>query len=217
MEKKRERKLKEHFSFSELSFFCFSVTLIFYLYMKISLGSFGDFLMFCFSSIFYTPYVVYLIIHTLFVYIFYKKILKFNIIAFILISIIAMLNYTGFSYPKGHYLSKAEQIDIGLKGYLHTICYDHVWIKDKEKECPYTFEKLKEQYPQCFTDERSDVCELYRYRKKHGFHPLGYTIVGAVYSKKLYDMTTSQPHYYDVYSNGDAGFNLSDDDLFENF
>ncbi|MDR3178368.1 MAG: hypothetical protein LBT96_05240 [Campylobacteraceae bacterium] len=185
--------------------------------MKICHGSGGDFLMFCFSSIFYTPYVVYLIIHTLFVDIFYKKILKFNIIAFILIFIIAMLNYTGFSYPKGHYLSKAEQIDIGLKGYLHTICYDHVWIKDKEKECPYTFEKLKERYPQCFTDERPDVCELYRYRKKYSFHPLGYTIVGAVYSKKLYNMTTSLHYYYDVYSNGDAGFNLSDDDLFKNF
>jgi hypothetical protein len=173
--------------------------------------------MFIFGFDFYTPYVAYLIIHTLFVYIFYKKILKFNIIAFILIFIIAILNYTGFSYPKGRYLTKAEQIDIGLKGYLHTVCYDYE-RKHKKEKCPYTFEKLKEEYPQCFTDERPDDCELYQYRRKSNPHferIFGSTVVGAVYSKKLYDMTTSMDSwkYYDVYSSG-ATYS-SDDDFFE--
>ncbi|MDR2635932.1 MAG: hypothetical protein LBC08_03785, partial [Campylobacteraceae bacterium] len=109
-ESKKDKSLKKHISFSMLSFFCFIATLIFFLYMKIYYDYAGDFLMFFFGSIFYMPYVAYLIIHTLFIYIFYKKFLKFNGIAFLLICIVVILHCTGFSYPKGRYLTKAEQI-----------------------------------------------------------------------------------------------------------
>jgi hypothetical protein len=214
-----KRKFKKHFSFSKKSFIYFVISLIFYLYMKIAYGYGGDFLMLFVNAYLYTPYIAYLIIHTLFVSIFYKKILKFNIVAFILIFIVATLNYTGFSYPKGRYLTKAEQIDIGLKSYLSTICYNYKTWHEKKDECPYTFEKLREQYPQCFTKDRPDDCELYQYRKNYSpffDRLLGFRKVGAVYSKELTQLLTlSSYQYCTIFSSGFGDLELSDINFFE--
>jgi hypothetical protein len=211
-ESKKDKSLKKHISFSKISFIIFILSLVFYLYMKIYHGSGGDFFMFFFGFIFYTPYVAYLILHTLFIHIFYEKILRFNIAAFALIFIVAILNYTGFSYPKVSYLTKAEQIDIGLeKGYLYTICYDNGWYGDKEKECPYTLKKLKEEYPQCFTDERPDDCKLYQYRKNYSLHfgnLFGFTPIATIYSKELIklDKKMYPNQYYNIYPNLSASY-----------
>jgi hypothetical protein len=181
--------------------------------MKIHFSSGGDFLMGFFAIIFYIPYIFYIAIHSLFVSIFYKILLKYNVSAFLILLIVAILNYTGFCYTRGHYLSKAEQIDIGLEGgYLYTICFDEGWKSEKLKDCPYTLEKLKIEYPQCFTDDRPDDCDLYKYRKKYEKNIfnrfLGHNSISAIYSKQLTSLTKSlyNGQYYTILSSGTATY-----------
>jgi hypothetical protein len=213
-DEKKQNFFMEHQKFSKISFIIFVISLAFYLYIKIHFASGGDFFMAFFGSFLYTPYIIYLTLHSLFVAIKYKKILIYNLIAFALLSIIVILNCTGFSYTRGHYLSKAEQIDIGLEGgYLYTICFNEGWEGEKLKDCPYTLEKLKIEYPQCFTDDRPDDCELYQYRYRTRdyihFEELisGFAPISVIYSEQLAILTDLGSNtYYSVFSGASASY-----------
>jgi hypothetical protein len=223
-DEKKRKKLIKHQRFSKISFILFIISLALYLYMKINFGFVGDFLM-GFFFVLYIPYVIYLTLHCLFIIIKYKKVLIYNLIAFALLFIIGTLNYTGFSYTRGHYLSKAEQIDIGLEGYLYTICFDEGWKGEKLKDCPYTLEKLKIEYPQCFTDDRPDDCELYQYKTRDDISfvecILGFAPISAIYSERLTDLSKSLygRQFYNIYSGviADADFYQSIDFFKKNF
>ncbi|MDR0467567.1 MAG: hypothetical protein LBG67_01805 [Campylobacteraceae bacterium] len=183
---KKEIIFKKHFNFSKVSFFVFLISFIFYLYVKIfNDAADGDFVMAIYAFIFYIPYVVYIILHSIFVFMVYKKPLKYNIISFIIIVITATLNYTGFSYPNLKYLSKAEQIDIGLLKYKYNFCYDNGY-KNIKKECPYyNLDDLKQEYPECFTNDRPDKCRLYEYKNKNDRDILGFNRLSEIYSPIL--------------------------------
>ncbi|MDR2790408.1 MAG: hypothetical protein LBB59_05485 [Campylobacteraceae bacterium] len=102
----------------------------------------------------------------------------------------------------------------GLREYACGTCYDSGWRRD-EKKCPYTFEKLEEQYPQCFTENRPDNCGLYRYKKEnlHLDDIFGLTKVAVIYSDKLDDFGHS-PNNSAVYSNGAADLHYINMDFF---
>jgi hypothetical protein len=71
------------------------------------------------------------------------------------------------------YLSKGELIDIKLQSSTNSNCNaeykakhninieEALWKNqsiDAKKECSISFESIKREAPQCFTDNRADVC-----------------------------------------------------------
>jgi hypothetical protein len=204
----QQKNIIKHQMFSKISFIIFILSFAFYLCTKIYNAPYGDFHMILFAYIFYIPYIIYIMLHSWCVFILYQKILKYNLLSFFVLFSVAILNYTGFCYYKGKYLTKAEQIDIGLQAYIRTTCGIQGWNEKKIAECPYSLKKLKEQYPQCFVDARPDNCELYQYKKldKTFFDIFGRGDISTVYSEKLYDDCNCglEPKYFTVTSSAEA-------------
>jgi len=214
-DEKKRKKLIKHQKFSKKSFIIFIISLVFYLYITIRYVYFDlidDIFIGFLGELCYPLYIIYLILHSLFVVIVYKKILIYNLIAFALLFIIGTLNYTGFCYTRGHYLSKAEQIDIGLEGYLYAICFNDGYKGwENIKDCPHTLKKLKSEYPQCFTENRHDKCELYEYANNHpnglmnriyGNYPM--SAVCSVKLGRLSNLVGST--CYSIFSSGSASY-----------
>jgi hypothetical protein len=123
-----------------------------------------------FLTIFYIPiYFIYITILTFYIYFKYSKIFNLNSIVFLIFVITLMLHCTGFCFKEMRYLSKGELIDIKLQSSINSNCDAEYKAKydinmeinqpiDAKKECSISFESIKMEAPQCFTDNRADVC-----------------------------------------------------------
>jgi hypothetical protein len=125
-------------------------------------------------------YILYLLFSTIFIYNKYKKIIYINIVSAAILSIFFTLYFTGFCFKEMRYWSKAEIIDVAISAHIWRSCEQEYRIKygdlpklenpkrgsshiDYDKiysECSIiSFEKVKEEAPQCFTHKRKNSCK----------------------------------------------------------
>jgi hypothetical protein len=113
-----------------------------------------------FEFLFFSSYIIYIVVTTVYVFRNYKKFLFFNLIAISLITISFTLTITGFCFEKGRYLNKQEIIDTAFKRMVE-ICK-----KERKYEC-LIYEDIKQKYPQCFSENISDKCIIQEDNNKY--------------------------------------------------
>jgi hypothetical protein len=171
MENEKIKRLEIH---QKISIFLFIIFLIlFYLSFQVlykDVYSLKIFLLY--GIVFLLPYLLYITVITIFIFIKYKKILFLNLAAVFILIVWLILYLTGFCFSQMRYVSKAEIIDFGLKNKIWVSCLGEYKAKNNinekylsadnktvaKEECSFNLESIKQEAPQCFGDTRNDTC-----------------------------------------------------------
>ncbi|MDR2081986.1 MAG: hypothetical protein LBP54_08925 [Campylobacteraceae bacterium] len=146
-------------------------------------------------------YILHILFSTIFIYLKYKKIIYVNVVSIILLGAFYILYTTGFCFKEMRYFSKAELTDIVTDMYANYNCFEEYKSKHSNvtytsklqeianKECSISFESIKREAPQCFTNKRPNKCK------------------GTItyFDKEMNSLVKKEVYIYEISGRGDRG------------